>query len=111
MKLAFVEVEDSKFVRIFKSRAMANASGRAWVMIERGFAVGRIRYHIWLRCRGECEMCEAPVTESSGHMHEKKHRGKGGEISLDNSIFICAKCHQYEHRERAPQWKKNHEHK
>jgi len=67
-------------------------------------AVGAIRYQIWLRSRGECELCAAPITEASGHMHEKQHRGRGGEISLDNSVFICQRCHQRAHADRNPRW-------
>ncbi len=69
-------------------------------------AVSSIRHQLWLRCRGECELCGSLVTEQGGHMHEQQHRGKGGEISLDNSVFICAKCHQDAHKDRAPRFTK-----
>jgi hypothetical protein len=39
-------------------------------------------------------------------MHEKLHRGKGGEISFENSILICHPCHRHEHRDRNPRWSK-----
>jgi 5-methylcytosine-specific restriction endonuclease McrA len=106
MKLAYVEIENSQFVRIFKSRATANASGREYIIVERSFAVGRIRHHLWLRCKGECELCAAPISEEGGHMHEQVHRGKGGEISLANSVFICPKCHQRAHADRNPRFTK-----
>jgi len=73
-----------------------------WDSVE---AVCSVRRQIFDRCRGECEICASPVTESSGHMHEQKHRGKGGEISLDNSIFICVQCHKRAHKDRNPRWK------
>lgn len=69
-----------------------------------GFAVAAIRKQLWWRCAGECELCGSVVTESSGHMHEKQHRGKGGEISLANSVFVCAASHTYQHRDRNPRF-------
>jgi hypothetical protein len=55
---------------------------------------------------GECIACSAFVTFEQAHMHEKVHRGKGGEISLENSEILCAYCHlQVEHGDRNPQWK------
>ena len=100
------EGETSTAVRLFKSKKAAFASGEAVWFVSRTWAVSSIRHQIWLRCRGACEKCTAPVNENSGEMHEKKHRGKGGEISIDNSIFICRECHQHEHRERNPRWSK-----
>lgn len=70
-------------------------------------AVSVIRHQLWLRCKGFCEMCGDTVIEKSGHMHEVKHRGKGGEISLANSVFICPKCHDLQHGDRKPQWTKS----
>ena len=73
---------------------------------DRAEAVCCIRRQIFDRCKGECEICASPVTEQSGHMHEKIHRGQGGEISLDNSIFICVPCHKRAHKDRNPHWRK-----
>jgi hypothetical protein len=42
-------------------------------------------------------------------MHEKVPRGKGGQISLSNSIILCYACHFRNagaHGKRHPQWKK-----
>lgn len=74
--------------------------------VERALAVNSIRRQIVVRSDGECEICAAPVTESSGNMHEKVWRGKGGEISLANSIFICRTCHHREHKSRNPRFSK-----
>lgn len=93
-------------IRIFKSRGAAFASGRQiGSFYSYSVAVSMIRHMLWIRCKGECEICAAPVTELSGHMHEQKHRGKGGEISLANSVFICPTCHQRDHGDRQPRWK------
>lgn len=106
MKVAYVEVDDSRFIRIFKSRASANASGQEWVVVEYSFAVKRIRHHLFVRSNGYCELCGDFLTESAGHMHEQKHRGKGGEISLENSVFICPTCHKHAHADRNPRFTK-----
>lgn len=95
-------------VRIFKSKS---AASRAGIKIERviyTYAVRDIRYQLWLRCKGECELCASPVTEQNGHMHEQKHRGKGGEISLANSVFICPTCHGRAHKDRNTRFSKKH---
>jgi 5-methylcytosine-specific restriction endonuclease McrA len=67
-------------------------------------AVKSIRHQLFLRAKGFCELCGDIVLESSGHMHEQKHRGKGGEISLENSVFICPICHGLAHKDRNPHW-------
>ena len=96
-------------VRIFRSQKAAIhliSRNRATDAIEmdRSIAVASIRHQIFIRSKGFCDECGAVVNETSGQMHEREWRGKGGEISLENSIFICAKCHKREHRERAPQF-------
>ena len=108
-QLIYVYVElglDALPVRIFKSQKQSLAAG--WRQIyPRTSAVAAIRHKLFLRSKGDCEICTAPLTESSGHMHEQIHRGQGGEISLANSVFICAKCHRDAHKARNPQWSKN----
>ena len=69
-------------------------------------AVKEIRHALFVRSKGYCELCGDLVLEDSGHMHEQKHRGKGGEISLANSVFICAKTHRREHADRNPRFMK-----
>ena len=73
---------------------------------DRAEAIASIRHQCFLRSKGFCELCGSVVTENSGHLHEQKHRGKGGEISLVNSVFICARTHQFEHRDRNPRFTK-----
>jgi 5-methylcytosine-specific restriction endonuclease McrA len=104
-KLVWVETTAQGVpVRIFTSRSKVT---RGYIMkMNRSEAVKIIRHQLWLRCAGECEICAAPVTEDSGHMHERVHRGKGGEISLENSVFICPPCHRREHADRNPRFSK-----
>src|SRR5258708_3199639 len=107
-KIVWVELDlSNRPIRIFKSR-LATAGGRWCQIIKRdpAPAVAAIRHQIFLRSKGACELCGSLVTEKSGHLHEQKTRGKGGEISLANSVFICARTHQLEHKDRAPQWSK-----
>lgn len=104
----WVEVSEdgARVVRIFKSEKTAFDRGQNidWMTYEQ--AVGDIRHQTFMRSNGFCELCASVVTEKSGHLHEMKHRGKGGEISLDNSVFICARTHKHEHRDRNPHWTK-----
>ena len=106
--LVWVELNDvGTPVRIFRHRRAAHAFGKEWIAIwPRTEAVAAIRHQLFVRSKGECELCASPVTEKSGHMHEQVHRGKGGEISLDNSIFICVSCHKRAHKDRNPHWRK-----
>jgi hypothetical protein len=71
--------------------------------MRRSEAVEEIRDQVYDRSKGFCRNCGDIILLDSFHMHEVKHRGKGGEISLDNSIALCAKCHigpEGEHKAR-----------
>jgi HNH endonuclease len=111
-KMVWVEVSaNQRIVRIFRSHHAAVhlvSKREAFYAVEmnRSEAVGAIRHNLFVRSGSDCEICGSPITESGGHMHEQKHRGRGGEISLENSLFICAKCHAGAHKERNPQWTK-----
>lgn len=106
--MVWVELNDvNATVRIFRNHRAANAFGQEWIAEQnRSEAVAEIRRALWLRCHGECELCASVVTEQSGHMHEQIHRGKGGEISLANSVFICTTCHKAAHADRNPKFSK-----
>ena len=93
-----VETDDMGWaVRIFLSDRAAYIAAldplRLVVQKDYDQAVYEIRHQIFVRSKGECELCGVLVNESSGQMHEMQHRGKGGEISLSNSVFICYACH------------------
>ena len=104
-KLVWVEQNQAlTAIRIFKNRNAAFSTTVLVVEMRYKVAVGDIRHFCWLRSKGECELCGDIVTEQSGHLHEQWWRGKGGEISIWNSVFICAKTHKREHRSREPQW-------
>jgi len=106
-KLVWVELGDlGQAIRIFKTKRAARAFQGRILEVDYRIAVSEIRHQLWCRCQGECELCASPVNENSGQMHEQKHRGQGGEISLANSVFICPTCHKAAHRDRNPRWKK-----
>jgi 5-methylcytosine-specific restriction endonuclease McrA len=98
-RLAIVERNtQGQAIRIFKNRQAARSI--EYLTMEYVKAVGEIRHQIFMRSCGNCELCGTMVTEKGGHMHEQKHRGKGGEISLENSVFICPTCHRRAHADR-----------
>lgn len=90
---------------IFKSLRRAFQHLGDSIQMRYGDAVEAIRHQLFVRSQGKCEKCGGHVDEENGHMHEQKWRGRGGEISLENSLFICPECHQFAHKERNPRWK------
>lgn len=101
---ADTSVSPPRVIRIFRNEKAAFASHVVLISMPREDAVSSVRHQLFLRSKGFCEWCGDILTESSGHMHEKKHRGKGGEISLENSFFICVKTHKKEHSDREPKF-------
>ena len=93
-------------IRIYgTAQAFADRESGDWVDSRpRAEAVAAIRHQIFVRSKGDCELCGSPITEQIGHMHEMQHRGKGGDISLANSVMACAKCHKHQHRDREPKF-------
>lgn len=68
-------------------------------------AVTAIRRQLFERTGGFCPYCGKPIAWETGHMHERTPRGKQGEVSIDNGVFICAICHlEGEHGNRKLQW-------
>lgn len=69
--------------------------------------VSEIRRIIFERQGRHCLWCDKELTWEQAHLHEKIFRGKGGKISLENSIVLCANCHlNNAHGDRRPQFKK-----
>ncbi len=60
-------------------------------------AVGDIRKQVIARDTRngfiECRFCGARLLPGTGHMHEQQAKGKGGEVSVENSVMLCASCH------------------
>lgn len=70
----------------------------------KAFAVGMIRTKVFARAGctlhkpGNCEFCARIIYWQSGdflsgELHEQIPKGKGGEVSVSNSVAICRKCH------------------
>jgi 5-methylcytosine-specific restriction endonuclease McrA len=93
-------------IRIFRSSHDGFVPGMIVDTMHYTQAVGEIRHQLFVRSNGYCELCGVDVVESTAHMHEQRHRGKGGEISLANSVFICPTCHRGAHAARNPRFSK-----
>jgi hypothetical protein len=66
-----------------------------------------IRNQLFVQQDGRCAYCPKILTSKTAHMHERKHRGQGGKISLENSVILCSDCHlNQEHGDRKPQFSK-----
>lgn len=101
-----VEVRNGKCWRIFKN-AGAAALSKATEIKEypRKNAKEEIRRQVFELSGGECQNCGNPLTWGSMHMHEKIHRGKGGEVSVENCEALCYGCHiEIKHGDRRLRW-------
>ena len=50
------------------------------------------------RCIGGiCEECKKQPDWRGLHPHEKIFRSQGGELSMENTVMICGRCHSAEH--------------
>jgi 5-methylcytosine-specific restriction endonuclease McrA len=66
----------------------------------------KIRQAVYDRQSGMCLWCDKNLTWDQFHMHEVVSRGKGGKISLDNSVGLCYDCHlNRAHGNRKPQFR------
>jgi 5-methylcytosine-specific restriction endonuclease McrA len=102
---AWVEINpENKIIRIFKNRQRAVTSEAFEDDRVREYsrkdAIGEIRKAVFERSKGICEFCGNYLTEQTGDLHEQLARGLGGEISLENSVFICRGCHKAQHPEK-----------
>ena len=109
MNLVWAEIDEftGHAVRIFRNRKSAFEAIAAPKLISKALAVSQIRRQIFDRQEGVCVNCPEMLTWGSGHLHEKIHRGQGGEISLENSEMLCYSCHlgkRGAHGDRRPQF-------
>lgn len=104
-RLVFVEIDESEAIlRILNNTrdAMALPAERVR-QYPKAYAVKQIRDFVFNRSKDDdgiscCERCGRSLTEFTGHMHERHPKGERvngvyGEVSRDNSVFICANCH------------------
>lgn len=88
----FVQILDGKIVRIFHKMYVAQLSGKEIREYPRRDAVIAIREQVYTASKGQCRDCGKLITNRF-HMHEEVPRSKGGEVSIWNSIALCAACH------------------
>jgi 5-methylcytosine-specific restriction endonuclease McrA len=107
-KFCIVELDaNDQVVRIFRT-LVESSKAAVWALALRTEAVAAIRKQIFKRSGGQCEYC-GKFINGKFHLHEKIHRSRGGEISLENSVALCADCHigpTGEHGSRRPQFSK-----
>lgn len=105
---------DRQAIRIFRGTkdVLAKVAVTDWATVVNMLytvAVEQIRDQVYERSRGNCERCGNIITKNF-HMHEKIHRGQGGEISVSNCEALCADCHigpEGEHGDRRPRFTKS----
>lgn len=112
MKTVWVELGlDGRAIRIFRNKKSAYSAyetpGPSIAKLDRSQAVREIRRQIYDRQQGRCLYCPTLLSWAGMHLHEKQHRGQGGEISLANSAGLCYNCHiNGEHGDRKPNFQK-----
>lgn len=92
----YVEIGSEEIpIRIFRGHgaSVAYAGTNRISVWPKKDAVEAIRRQCFKRSNGYCEWCGEAVTWYGFHMHEKVFRGKGGDVSVENSVAICADCH------------------
>jgi hypothetical protein len=106
MEQAWVELDPATKlpVRILRTVKDTRDPDKLFSTMDYSAAVWFIRHQLYRRSKGLCEFCSAVVLEDTAHMHEKQHRGHGGEISLENSVIICPTCHHQQHANREPKF-------
>ena len=99
MKMVRVQLgEEGQPVRIFRDKSwrLLPEDEVAWISKEE--AVTEIRRQVFEKTKDDngyyhCHDCGKPTNWLSGEMHEVVPKGKGGEVSVDNSICLCNNCH------------------
>ena len=112
-KQVWVELSAAgRVIRIFRNRRAAAETELAFPidLVDRAVAVKDIRAAVFQRDGYACTHCGKVVTWETGHLHERVWRGRGGEMSLENSTTLCFACHMYDkvagHGARQPQFGK-----
>jgi len=76
-------------------RAVAYETLSGGVMMPYDWATGidQLRRRVFARDDYRCVKCLRTVTWDSGHMHEKLHRGRGGDRTINNCETLCREHH------------------
>lgn len=102
--VCWVELDACKQpIRIFRTinAALSSPAFDQGLVMEwgRAAAIASIRLRVFVRDSFMCVHCGEDVTwdgPNKGEMHERIWRGRGGEISVENSVTLCQECHRYD---------------
>lgn len=94
---------------IFRNHKQAAQSSFQIAEWLRKTAVEKIRHAVFIRDNWKCTNCgDESLTWETAEMHERLHRGHGGNISIANGRTLCHTCHMQDeeagHGKRQPQW-------
>ena len=106
----YVELNGEQIIRIFRvnheAYALSVEHPEKVGYVARKVAVEEIRKAVFKRATDDdgithCEDCGKRIDFFTGHMHERLAKGKGGEVSIMNSVALCPRCHlEVEHGDR-----------
>ena len=106
----YVELDGEQIIRIFRvnheAYALSVEHPEQVGYVARKVAVEEIRKSVFKRATDDdgithCEDCGKRIDFFTGHMHERLAKGKGGEVSIMNSVALCPRCHlEVEHGDR-----------
>jgi 5-methylcytosine-specific restriction endonuclease McrA len=104
----WVEIENGLAIRIFNNHKFASKEQVEFPKkiikeVNRKEAIHQIRKQVFDMYKQECIYCGEYLTFQTMHMHERLPRGKGGEISIYNSVPACYNCHMRQH-DRQPKF-------
>lgn len=107
-------IEDPHVIRSFKNRRVAVLASMSLpadnfvAEVDKAEAAKDIRAQVFARDHYACTHCGRVVSWESGELHERRWRGRGGEMSLENSTTLCYDCHSNDpvagHGKRKPQF-------
>jgi 5-methylcytosine-specific restriction endonuclease McrA len=103
-----VDPTSKRVIRIFRHPASAIFLPPERVAeYAKAYAVEDVRRQVFDASNSECRNCGRPISWGSMHLHEQIPKSQQGEVSLTNSVALCAPCHlEGEHGNRAPQFTK-----
>jgi 5-methylcytosine-specific restriction endonuclease McrA len=106
----YVELAGDQIIRIFRVNSDAYRLSvehpERVGYVARKVAVEEIRKAVFKRATDDdgithCEDCGKRIDWFIGHMHERIAKGKGGSVSIENSVALCSRCHlEVEHGDR-----------
>lgn len=94
MKMVRVQLGEAGLPsRIFRDKSWRLLPEDEVVWMPKKDAVESIRRQVFDKADYRCHDCGNPTNWLSGEMHEVLPKGKGGEVSIDNSVCLCHNCH------------------